>query len=259
MHRHPSCELDRLPAQIAAPAGKVRCGLCCMRDFCAPEGLERSEIEFLKTFVRQQELALAKGDQLYRQGDPFHALFAVHTGSFKLVMTSADGRERVTGFAFAGDLIGLAAIATGRHGDRAVALEKGGACLLPWARIEEAAAHMAIVRRQMMRMLSREIRRGDEQRLLVGQLPAEARFAAFLVGLSVRMADRGFDDARLRLPMSRPDIADFLGLSAETVSRLFTRFRDQGLIRARGRHVELARPDALEALSRRRNVIRTQN
>ncbi len=232
------------------PAGKVRCGLCCLREFCAPGDVGCSELELLKSFVRKQDIAVEKGAQLYRQGDEFRGLLAVHTGSFKLVVASPDGSERVSGFAFAGDLMGLDAIAAGRHGDYAVALEKGGACLLPWQRVEEAAAGIPVVRRQLMRLLSREIRRADEHRGLLARLDAEARFAAFLVGLSERMADRGFDGRRLRLTMSRPDIASFLGLSAETVSRLFSRFHDQGYVRVRARHVELDADEALRALAR---------
>lgn len=254
-----SCQLEKPAPQAVGDARKVRCGLCCMREFCEPDGVERSDIEFLKAFVRKQHLTVAKGGELYRQGEPFHALFAVHTGSFKLVMRSADGRERVTGFAFAGDLMGFGAIAAAQHADRAIALENSGACLLPWARVEEAAAQIPVVRRQMMRMLSREIRRGDEHHLLVGQACAEARFAAFLLGLSARMAERGFDAVRLRLSMSRPDIASFLGLNAATVSRLFTRFREQGLIRVGGRRLELTQPEALAAFARQKNLVRAQN
>ncbi len=231
-------------------AGKVRCGLCCLREFCAPGDLDGSELEFLKSFVRKQDVAVQKGDYLYRQGDQFRALLAVHTGSFKLVVASPAGAERVSGFAFAGDLMGLDGIAAGRHGDHAVALEKGGACLLPWQRLEEAAAGIPVVRRQLMRLLSREIRRSEDQRLLVGQVQAEVRFADFLLDFSERMASRGFDGERLRLTMSRPDIASYLGLSAETVSRLFSRFDERGLVRVRARHVELLRLDELRALAR---------
>ncbi len=231
-------------------AGKVRCGLCCLREFCAPGDLAGGDLEFLKSFVRKQDVAVQKGDHLYRQGDEFRALLAVHTGSFKLVVASPGGAERVSGFAFAGDLMGLDGIAAGRHGDYAVALEKGGACLLPWQRVEEAAAGIPVVRRQLMRLLSREIRRSEDRRLLLGQVQAEVRFADFLVGFSERMASRGFDGKRLRLTMSRPDIASFLGLSAETVSRLFSRFDERGLVRVRARHVELLQHDELRALAR---------
>lgn len=246
-----------LDTDVSAPvrltSGKVRCNLCCLQEFCDPDSLTRHEIDFLKTFVKKQELQLRRGEQLYRQGDEFRALFAVHTGSFKVCVAADDGKERVTGFSLAGDMMGLDAIDAGRHGDYAVALEDGGVCLLPWERLEEAAARMPLVRRQVMRMLSREVRREQELSTMRGHLSAEQRFAAFLLSLSRRLASRGFDGERFRLTMSRPDIGDFLGLTAETVSRLFTRFRDAELIQVRARDVELLRTDALRALIRSKN------
>ena len=263
MGRDPLKMLPLLQADTESAPGfrgpKVRCSLCCLKEFCAPDELSRSDIDFLKTFVKKQELRLRTGEQVYRQGDEFRALVAVHTGSFKLAVAAHDGTERVTGFTFAGDMMGLDGIDAGRHGDYAVALEQSGACLLPWERIEEAAGRIPLVRRQVMRMLSREIRRGEEMGLLLGRLPADARFAAFLLGLSARFARRGFDGARFRLPMSRPDIGSFLGLTAETVSRLFTRFRDRGLIRVRAKALEIARPDTLRAIVGQKNLNRPEN
>lgn len=237
------------PPSSRAAGGKVRCSLCCLQEFCEPERLARSEIDFLKSYVKKQEIRVRRGGYLYRQGDEFHSLFAVHTGSFKRGTASADGVERVTGFAFAGDLIGLDAIDAGRHDNYAVALEDSGACLLPWQRVQEAAARIALVRTQVIRLLSREIRRDQEMGMILGHLAAEGRFAAFLLGLSRRFASRGFNGERFRLTMSRPDIGSVLGLTAETVSRLFTRFREQGFIVAHGREVRLAQVEALHALA----------
>lgn len=248
-----------LPSAAVAAQGGVRCNLCCLQELCAPAALAREEIEFLKSFVRKQEIALSKGEALYRQGDVFRDLFAVHRGSFKVLVASTDGHERVAGFAFAGDLLGTDAIDAGRHGNRTVALEPSVACVLAWDRLEEAAGRIALVRRQVVRMLSREIRRGEEMGLVLGQLAAEARFAAFLLGLSRRFASRGFDGACLRLSMSRPDIGSFLGLTAETVSRLFSRLRAQGLIRANGRKIELLQPAALRMLAHRSFPIPEKN
>jgi CRP/FNR family transcriptional regulator len=243
-----SSDPERAPG-FRAP--KVRCNLCCLKEFCAPEALARDDIEFLKSFVKKQELRLARGGQPYRQGDEFRALIAVHTGSFKICAASAEGAERVTGFAFAGDMMGLNSIDSGRHSDYAVALEDSGVCLLPWERIEEAAVRIPIVRRQLMRMLSREIRHEQEMGLLLGRLPADGRLAAFLLALSRRYASRGFDGERFRLPMSRPDIGSILGLTAETVSRLFTRFRNEGWIQAHGRHLQIRSAGHLRALVER--------
>ncbi|MDA8109786.1 MAG: helix-turn-helix domain-containing protein [Betaproteobacteria bacterium] len=229
---------------------KVRCRLCCLQEFCEPEGLERGEIDFLKTFVKKQELRLRRGEHPYRQGDEFRALIALHTGSLKVTVAAPDGTERVTRFAITGDMVGMEGIESGRHGDDAVALEESGACLLPWDRVEEAAARIPLVRRQLMRMLSREIRRGEAVGLLLGRLSAKERFAAFLLDLSDRFASRGLDGLRFRLSMSRPDIGSFLGLTPETVSRLFTEFRDESLLGVNAKQVKLLQPELLRALAR---------
>ena len=249
-------KLERAPG-FSAP--KVRCQLCCLQEFCEPQSLERNEIDFLRGFVKKQDLRLRRGEQLYRQGDEFRALVAVHTGSLKLTVASPEGAERVSRFAITGDMVGMGGIESGRHGDNAVALEDCGACLLPWERVEEAAARIPLVRRQLMRMLSREIRRGEAVGLLLGRLSARERFAAFLVDLSERFAGRGLDGRRFRLSMTRPDIASFLGLTPETVSRLFTRFRDEGLLGVSAKQVQLLRPRQLRALARQTSPAVDQN
>jgi CRP/FNR family transcriptional regulator len=236
---------------VAAGADRgVRCNLCCLQELCAPAALAPQEVEYLRRFVRKQERRVSAGEVLYRQGDAFEGLFAVHRGSFKVVLASAEGHERVAGFAFAGDLLGLDAIDRGHHVAMAAALEPSVACVLPWERLEQAAGRVPLVGRQVVRMLSREIRRGEEIGLLLGQLPAEARFAAFLVALSRRFETRGFDGANLQLSMSRPEIGSYLGLTAETVSRLFSRFRAKGLLAASGRNIELRDLARLRAIAR---------
>ena len=249
-------KFERAPG-FSAP--KVRCQLCCLQEFCEPGSLERNEIDFLRTFVKKQELRLRRGEQVYRQGDEFRALIAVHTGSLKITVASPDGAERVSRFAITGDMAGMDGIESGHHGDNAVALEDCGACLLPWERVEQAAARIPLVRRQLMRMLSREIRRGEAVGLLLGRLSAKERFAAFLLDLSDRFASRGLDGLCFRLPMSRPDIGSFLGLTSETVSRLFTQFRDDGLIRVNAKELELLRPERLRALARQTEPVFDRN
>jgi CRP/FNR family transcriptional regulator len=252
----PHTKVERAPG-FRTP--KVRCQLCCLQEFCEPGSLERNEIDFLRTFVKKQDLRLRRGEQVYRQGDEFRALVAVHTGSLKITVVSSHGMERVSRFAITGDMVGLNGIESGRHGDRAVALEDSGACLLPWERVEEAAAQIPLVRRQLMRMLSREIRRSEAVGLLLGRLSAKERFAAFLLDLSDRLASRGLDGLRFRLSMSRPDIGSFLGLTSETVSRMFTEFRDEGLLGVNAKEVELLRPRLLRALARQTNPVFERN
>lgn len=245
MLSYPASELGQ-PAWTIT--GKVACARCCLRELCVPEGFSPCDVDFMRSLVRDQHLNLKCGEQLFRAGERFDRLFAVASGSFKTYLITRDGRERVGGFSFAGDLMGLDAIAIGYHVSHAVALENSVVCVLPFRKVEETADHIPLVRRQFQRMLSREILRSQELTLLLGNLSAEARLAAFLLNLSQRFADRGFSGTRFRLPMSRPDIGRFLALTPETVSRLFTRLEAAGVIRVRGKAVEIAQPQKLEIL-----------
>jgi len=240
---------SKLDQPAPAITGKVACARCCLRELCVvPEGFLPCDVNFMRRLVKDQHLKIKRGEQLFRAGERFDRLFAVASGSFKTYLITRDGRERVSGFSFAGDLMGLDAIAIGCHVTHAVALENSVVCVLPFRKIEETTGRIPLVRRQFQRMLSREILRSQELTLLLGNLSAEARLAAFLLNLSQRFADRGFSGTRFRLPMSRPDIGRYLALTPETVSRLMTRLEAAGVIRVRGKAVEIAQPQELETL-----------
>ncbi len=243
-----SYSVSDLDQPASAITGKVACARCCLRELCVPEGFSQCDVDFMRRLVKDQHLKLKRGEQLFRAGERFDRLFAVASGSFKTYLITRGGRERINGFSFAGELMGLDAIAIGCHVTHAVALEASVVCVLPFRKIEETADRVPLVRRQFQHLLSREILRSQELTLLLGNLSAEERLAAFLLNLSQRFADRGFSGTYLRLPMSRPDIGRYLALTPETVSRLFTRIEAAGVIRVRGKAVEIVQPQQLEAL-----------
>jgi CRP/FNR family transcriptional regulator, anaerobic regulatory protein len=246
MLSYSASELDQ---PVPALTGKVACACCCLRELCVPEEFSPCDVDFMRRLVRDKHLKLKRGEQLFRAGERFDRLFAVASGSFKTYLITRDGRERVTGFSFAGDLMGLDAIAISCHVTHAVALENSVVCVLPLRNIEETADRMPLVRRQFQRMLSRELLRSQELTLLLGNLSAEERLAEFLLNLSQRFADRGFSGTRFRLSMSRSDIGRYLAMTPETVSRLFTRLEAVGVIRVRGKAVEIVQPQELETLA----------
>lgn len=192
---------------------------------------------------------LKKGELLYRVGDPFRSLYAIRSGSTKTCEIAADGSVQITGFHLPGELLGIDAICDERHPCEVVALENTDICELSFERLETLARAIPELQRQLFRIMSREILEEEGQLLMLGRMRAEERLAAFLLSFSKRYARLGLVPTELRLPMSRQDLGDYLGLALETVSRLFSRFQDEGLISVHGRFVNLINPARLKAVT----------
>lgn len=182
---------------------------------------------------------VAAGELLFQQDAPFVALYAVCSGCVRTSARAGPGRERVTGFALAGDLLGLDAIAAGRHGHDAVVLEDAEVCEIPYDTLEEALATSLPMQRRFHQLMSHEIVTDQALMRLLNQRSASARLAAFLLGLSDRLRARGLPDDRLHLPMSREDIGSYLGLRIETISHMLTRLRKSGSLRVKLRDIDI--------------------
>jgi len=192
----------------------------------------------LDEFVTERT-RLKKGEVLYRTGDSFRALYAIRVGSCKTTMLSDDGREQVAGYHMLGDMIGMDGISNSRHVCQATALEDSEVCVLPFDDLETLTRSVAPLQHNLHQFLSREISRDHNIMLLLGSMRAEERLAAFLLNLSQRYRERGYSSTEFVLRMSREEIGSYLGLQLETVSRLFTRFQQEGLLQVQGRAVKL--------------------
>ncbi len=226
---------------------RVACSQCNLRELCLPMGLTTDELTSLDTLVSMRR-AVRKGEALFRHGDDFISLYAIRTGMFKTRVTSLDGRDQVTGFQMAGEIMGLDGIGTSQHACDALALEDAEVCVIPYARLSELAQQIPSLQRHFHRLMSREIVREHGVMLLLGGMRAEERVAAFLLNLTQRMQARGFSAREIVLRMTREEIGSFLGLKLETVSRTFSRLADEGLIEVQQRHVRIADAEALRAL-----------
>jgi CRP/FNR family transcriptional regulator len=215
---------------------KRACGTCSLRELCLPYGIGKEDLSRLEQLV-QRIPTVHRGAHLFRQGDPLKAIFAIRTGSIKSITLGADGAEQITGFHFPGELVGLDAIAGDIHDCSAIGLEDSSLCAIPFGQLDELSGHVPGLRRQLMRLLSKEIQQDQHLLLLLGKKSAEARLAAFLINLSGRFARRGLSATRFQLSMSRGEIANYLGLAVETVSRLLARFQHDGLLAVEGRAV----------------------
>ncbi len=224
---------------------KVACSACNLRELCLPVGLSEDELSSLDNMVSTRR-SVKRGESLFHAGDPFAALYAVRTGFFKTVISATDGREQVTGFQMAGELIGLDGISTDKHSCDAVALEDSQVCMIPYGQLESLSREFTLLQHQFHKIMSREIVRDHGVMLLLGSMRAEERLAAFLLNLTQRLQARGFSASALVLRMTREEIGSYLGLKLETVSRTFSKFQDDGILEVKQRDIRIIEQDALQ-------------
>ncbi len=222
------------------------CSNCSLSELCVPMGLNRAEVERLDSVVEVSR-SMHVGDHLFRRGDPMRSIYAVRSGMYKSYLINEEGEEQVIGFHLPGELVGLDAIYPDAHQCSVVALDTASACVLPFAQLSELAGDIPGLQRQIMRLLSKEIsslvpRAADST--------AEQRMAAFLMDLARRLGERGYSATDLRLAMPRKDIANYLRLATETVSRVLKKFQTQGWIEVDRRDIRLLDPDALGQLAK---------
>jgi CRP/FNR family transcriptional regulator len=242
------------PAQSLAPGAQlpteVACANCNLRELCMPAGLSGAEMDRVEAMVGPRRKVL-RGRELFHGGAPFHALYAVRSGFFKTCVTTPGGREQVTGFQMAGEIMGMDGIMDAKHSCSAIALEDAEVCVMPYDRMQELAREVSALQTQVHRIMSREIVREHGVMLLLGSMRAEERVAAFLLNLSQRMQARGFSRTEFILRMTRADIGSHLGLKLETVSRTFSKLQDDGVVEVSWRRLRIVDMAALELLAGR--------
>jgi len=239
--------MDTASTPIRLEPFKVACSSCNLRELCMPVGMSNDQLDRLDAIVATRK-TVPRGEALFRTGDDFGALYAVRTGFFKTCVSSEDGRDQVTGFQMAGELIGLDGIGTDRHTCDAVALEDSQVCVIPYHQLEDLSRELSDLQRHFHRIMSREIVRDHGVMLLLGSMRAEERLAAFLLNLTQRLRARGFSGSSLILRMTREEIGSYLGLKLETVSRAFSRFQEEGILSVKQRQIEVLDAEALQKL-----------
>jgi CRP/FNR family transcriptional regulator len=234
-------------APSTSNALKTLCSTCHLRELCLPCGMTGADVDRLDDmkFARRKVRA---GENLYREGDRFQFIYAVRTGTLKSSLMLADGREQVSGFHIAGELVGLDGVAQGRHASATTALEDTEICAIPYAHLTDMANGVSGMHHLISRMMSREILREGSLMMLLGSMNAEERLAAFLLNLSQRFGARGYSEREFHLRMSRAEIGSYLGLKLETISRTFTGLQQEGLLEVDKRHIRIT---DLEGLKRR--------
>jgi CRP/FNR family transcriptional regulator len=251
IYETPTATVRFVPLRVASSTNtvaplKTLCSSCHMRGLCLPSGLADLDVDWLDGLELSRRRVKA-GQRLYQAGDPLRYIYAVRSGTFKSILTLADGREQVSGFHMAGEIVGLDAVAYTRHASEAIALEDSEVCAIPYESLMDGWLDSRGLQQAVTRLMSREIVREHSLMMMLGSMSAEERLAAFLLNLSLRLKTLGYSSSEFHLRMSRAEIGSYLGLKLETVSRTFSAFAHQGLLEVDKRHIRIVDPRRLMA------------
>ena len=225
-------------ADLHPPTLHVSCASCALAEVCLPIAVSHDELEVLDQIIERRK-AHPRGEYIYRAGARFIALFAVRTGAVKSLRGTQDGEEQIVGFHLPGEIFGLDGIGNDRYETSAVALESTAVCQIPFARMTELRLVLPSLNTHLLKLMSEELAEDQRLHILLSKRTAEERIATVLVRLSSRFLRRHLSPTRFRLPMSRADLGNYLGLVTETVSRVLTRLQRQGVIRVDLREIEI--------------------
>ncbi len=214
------------------------------QELCLPLDLPEEDLHCLGSIVKKHYL-LQPGEHLYNIGDRCNAIYAVRSGTVKTYIPTDDGDEQVLGFYLPRELLGFEALGHDHFNSAAMAVETSDVCELPFDSLQHLYDQVKGLREQIDRLIGREFYNDHTMLLLLGKRHGEERLASFLLSISRRLQNRGFSPKEFNLTMSRRDIGNYLGLAEETVSRLFTRFQEEGIVRVERKHLTIEDMDKL--------------
>lgn len=222
----------------------VTCTDCTLNPVCLPLAVRTDEVEELDSIIKRSR-PLRKGEHIFGPGDAFTSVYAVRSGAFKTYTLTEEGEEQVTGFYLPGEILGMDGLSTNIHSNAAKALESAAICEIPFDKLESLSTRIPSLQRHFFQLMSREIQSDQQLMLLLTKKPADERVASFILNLSARYSRRGLSPNSFRLPMSRNDIGNYLGLAVETVSRIFTRLQHGGVLTVNGKDIDVVRRQVL--------------
>jgi CRP/FNR family transcriptional regulator, anaerobic regulatory protein len=226
----------------------ISCMRCRLGKICLPVALSSQDIVKLDEIVKRGRIS-QRGEHIYRAGETFHAIFAIRSGYIKTYRITDNGDEQITGFYFPGEVFGMDGINKHKYSTSAKALETTAICEIPFTHFQELTIELPNLQMHFFQLMSQEITSDQQLITMLSKKTAEQRIAALLLNISDRNANRGMSATHLRLPMSRTDIGNYLGLTVETVSRIFSRFAKENLIALNQKDVELLDSNSLRTLA----------
>jgi CRP/FNR family transcriptional regulator, anaerobic regulatory protein len=238
-----------LPTATATPPRRP-CHECGLTGICLPAGIEGAELDRIERLIEFQR-TLEAGQALFRNGDPLRCIYLVRAGAFRSLVEHEDGSSQILDFHFPGELIGLDAVPGQQHICTVEALQRSRVCVVPWASLQDSAAHIPAVQKQLLRVICRSHAGAYRHIETMGARPALCRLSLFLRELSHRQSSRRQDTDLLQLPMSRLDVGSYIGLAEETVSRLMSRLHADGILVVQHKVVKIIDQAALDGLCER--------
>lgn len=237
------------PLPIRPASAAPSCLNCPARQQCLPAGTDDEGCAAVDRLVEQRR-QLPRGETLYQMKDPVRdRLYVVRSGAIKTYQLCYDGVQRIIGFAGAGDPLGLETIAQAEYTGSAVALSDSVLCELSYTRLAGAARQSPSLARQIEAMFSKELARQQATTLLLSYTHADQKLASFLLASCRDNARRGGSASAPHMPMSRQEIADYLGLTDATIRRLLSQLQRCGCLAMRQRQLEILDPDQLRAIA----------
>lgn len=228
----------------------THCEDCSLFSLCIAQELSDTQHDKLDDLVRRDQ-PVERNEHVFQGGDRSRSVTVVRSGSIKAYRISSEGDEVISGFYLPGEIVGLDALFSDRHPSFATALEDGHTCNIPLKDFLRMLEDSPKLNQVMLKMLSEEISEARELLLVVGRLDARTRVSLFLLSLSKRLARRSKNPNEFRLTMDRRDIANYLGLTIETVSRTLSALQREAIIEVHGKLVHILNRDALQELAMR--------
>ena len=226
----------------------TNCQNCSLSSLCLPQELAVTEIRELDNLVNQLP-PMNKSGHIYSQGEKFTSLYVVRSGCVKKYQIDSEGNEQVIGFSLPGELLGIDAIGSGTYMSSAVTLDTTSFCQLKYSMFEELCEKIPGLIKHILKMAGQELIADHEIHKAISQKNIDERVAVFFTSLSTRLKLLGYSSSEFNLPMSRHDIANFLGMQPETFSRSLKKLITDDLIEVNLKNIKIKQADKLRRMA----------
>lgn len=224
------------------------CSNCGLQKICFPTGLSKDDTEKLDSIVDRGPV-LHKGDYLFKSGDPFESLYAIKAGAVKVYSISASGAEHIYGFFLPGDVLGVEALSTGEHNCSAVAIDTCSVCEIPYSQLGSLSLQIPALNQQVFCLMSKATNDSRLHSEILSKKSAEQKVASFIESIASKFQSRGYLYSEFSFGALHRDVAKYLGLTPETLSRVLSKFAKEELVEWRSKEVRIFNKQQLQKIS----------